>query len=424
LVICYSHIAHGAPNKHDTCGAHGEPLGPDEVKAAKANLGLNPDLDFQVPEKVRALFAARLARLQRLAAKWQRDFDEYSSAHPDWLAQWNQFFHDSIPDNLEATLAPFDPAKPIATRAASGKVLQELAVALPQLVGGSADLAPSTKTLMDKEKHVGPGAFEGRNFHFGVREHGMCAILNGMALHGGLRVYGATFFVFLDYCRPSVRLAAMSKLPVIYVFTHDSFYVGEDGPTHEPVEHLATLRCIPGMTVIRPADANETAAAWAVALRNKNGPTALLLTRQNLPVLDRKVYPPAATIQKGAYTMWQTRDGAPDLLLIASGSEVELALRAAKALPGARNARVVNMASWELFDQQPKAYRDEVLPPACRKRLAIEAGSSMGWHRYVGSEGTTLCLDRFGASAPYAVLAKQFGFTPERIAEIVQTQLA
>ena len=423
LIVCHSHIAHGSPNKHDTAAAHGEPLGAEEVKAAKRNLGLDENQDFQVAPRVRELFAARLAEMQRKCTRWERAFKKHAAANPTFTGQWKTFFDDYIPEDLAELLPAFDPAKALATRAASGAVIQTLARYIPQLVGGSADLAPSTKTLIDNGGHVNRGTFCGRNLHFGVREHGMAAIMNGMTLHGGLRVFGATFFVFLDYCRPAVRLAALTKLPVIYVFTHDSFHVGEDGPTHEPVEQLASLRCMPNITVLRPADPTETAAAWVAALKNKSGPTALLLSRQNLQVLDRGVYPPASMVEKGAYTLWQSREGAPDLLLLASGSEVELALQAGKTLAAGLCVRVVSMPSWELFERQPQAYRDDVLPPGCRRRLAIEAGTSFGWRKYVGDAGRTLCLDRFGASAPSKVLAEKFGFTAGRIVETVRREM-
>jgi transketolase len=424
IIICNSHIAHGSPNKHDTAGAHGEPLGPEEVKASKRNLGLDENKDFQVPDRVRELFASRLAELQRKCTRWERALKKHLAANPEWSTTWCQFMEDKLPENLAAALPVFDPAKPVATRVASGTVIQALAKVLPQLVGGSADLAPSTKTLIDNGGHVNTGAFAGRNLHFGVREHSMASILNGMTLHGGLRAYGSTFFVFLDYCRPAVRLAALTHLPVIYVFTHDSFYVGEDGPTHEPIEQLASLRIIPNMTTIRPADPTETGAAWVAALKNRQGPTALLLTRQNLAVIDRKIYPPAEMLEKGAYTLWQSGQGLPDCILIASGSEVELALAAAKELAAARNVRVVSMPSWEFFEKQPQSYRDEVLPPACTKRLAVEAGCSFGWRKYVGDQGRTLCIDHFGASAPYKILAEKFGFTVANVVATVKKELA
>ena len=424
LIIACSHIGHGSPNKHDTASAHGEPLGEDEVRASKRCLGLPEDTPFYVPERVREVFAVRAAKLRRMETKWNRIFKTYQSAHPDKAALWTLHAQNSVPQDLEQRLPTFDLATPVATRAASGTVIQVLAKAMPQLVGGSADLAPSTRTLIKDVESVGPGAFSGRNFHFGIREHGMAAIMNGMALHGGFRIFGSSFFVFLDYCRPAVRLAAIMKLPVVYVFTHDSFYVGEDGPTHQPVEHLASLRCIPGLTVIRPADATESGAAWVAALRNTTGPTVLALTRQNLPVLDRSVYPAASNVEKGAYTLLQTGDGNPDVILIASGSEVHIAMGAAHALAAEANVRVVSMPSRELFERQSRDYREDVLPPACANRLAIEAGVSMGWEKYVGTQGRMLCMDRFGASAPYQVLEKAFGFTADNVVAIFRSMIA
>jgi transketolase len=424
LVICRSHIGMGSPNKVDTAHCHGSPLGPDEVKASKKHLGLPEDKDFHVPEKVSALFAERRKQLERKAARWQKDFAKYSAANPDKAQLWKQHAEDIIPENLAALLPVFPLDKPLATRVASGKVIQALAKVLPQFVGGSADLAPSTMTLIENVPSVGPGSYAGRNFHFGIREHAMCAMLNGMMLHGGFRVFGATFFVFFDYCRPSVRLASIMKLPVIYVFTHDSFYVGEDGPTHEPVEHIAALRCIPGVTTIRPADPTETAAAWVAALKNKKGPTALLLTRHNLAVIDRQKFPPSVSLEKGAYTLWQSGQGTPDIILIGSGSEVELALKAGQELAKEANVRVVSMPSWELFEAQSDAYRQEVLPAACRCRLAIEAGVPMGWEKYVGEKGRILGMTQFGKSAPFKILAEKFGFTPENVIKIVREMRA
>jgi len=424
LIICHSHIAHGSPNKHDTAAAHGEPLGEEEVKASKRNLGLDENQFFVVPQRVRDLFAERSRRLQKIANAWENHLQRYCDQNPDYQRLWNSYFSDSLPPGLEDALPSFATDKPVATRVASGKVLQTLAPRIPNLVGGAADLAPSTKTIMEGAGHVNREAFGGRNLHFGVREHAMAGILNGMALHGGFRVFGATFFVFLDYCRPSVRLAAMMRLPVIYVFTHDSFYVGEDGPTHQPVEHAASLRCIPNMTVIRPADASETGIAWLTALRNTHGPTAILLSRQDLPVLDRSTLAPPALLANGAYTLWQSAPGCPHLILIASGSEVDLALRAARQLASTVCVRVVNMPSWELFERQPLEYRQEVLPPECVARIAIEAGVSQGWERYVGPLGAAICLDRFGASAPYKVLGEKFGFTVEHVVAVATKVLA
>ncbi|MBN1675502.1 MAG: transketolase [Kiritimatiellae bacterium] len=425
LIIGHTHIAKGSPTMQDTAESHGAPLGADEVKAAKQNLGLPADQDFYVPQAALDAFAERRRECAALREKWEKKFNSYRKRFPEKAALWDGAHEHRLPENLAGALPAFDPAAPIATRSASGKVMQGLAKLLPALVGGAADLAPSTKTILDGFAHVAPGSFGGRNLHFGVREHAMGAMLNGMALHGGFRVYGATFFVFVDYCRPAVRLAAIMGLPVIYVFTHDSFYVGEDGPTHEPVEQLASLRAMPGLTLIRPADATETAAAWLAALENTSGPTALLLTRQNLPVLDRTVYPPAALLKQGAYTLWQSREGIPQVLLIASGSEVALALQAAKELADSGPAiRVVSMPSWELFDRQPKQVQDDVLPPACTMRLAIEAGSTIGWEKYVGSAGRVLGMNRFGVSAPYKVLAEKFGFTPQNVVRIVREMVA
>jgi transketolase len=367
-----------------------------------------------VPDKVYTFFEERAAKLLRLQNRWARGLKTWQQADATRAELWRKHMQDELPADLDSLLPAFDPAKPLATRSASGVAINALCKHLPQLVGGSADLAPSTMTLMKGEGDIGPGQFAGRNFHFGVREHGMLAAMNGLALHGGFRVFGATFFVFSDYCRPSLRLAAIMKLPVIFVFTHDSFYVGEDGPTHEPVEHIAALRCIPGLTVLRPADPTETAAAWVAALKHKQGPVALLLTRHNLPVLDRTTLPAANNLEKGAYTLWQSGSGTPDLTILASGSEVDLALNAAKQFAGT-NVRVVSFPSWELFAAQPQAYRDSVLDPACRRRLVIEAGSAFGWERWIGRSGATVTMDRFGASGAYKDLAKAFGFTVENV---------
>ncbi len=420
LIICNSHIGRGSPNKEDSASAHGEALGKDEVKATKRNLGLPEDQDFYVPEKVRQLFDERLAQMKRKASAWQRNFKKYTETNPEKAALWKAHFEDQLPADWSSVLPVFDVAKPMASRAASGKIIQSLAQALPQLAGGSADLAPSTKTLIANTPSVGPGSFAGRNLHFGIREHAMGAVLNGMALHGGLRCFGATFFVFADYFRPSIRLAALMNLPVIYVLTHDSFYVGEDGPTHEPVEHIASLRCIPNVTIIRPADPTETAAAWVAALKNKTGPTALLLTRQDLEVIDRSKFPAAANVEKGAYTLWQSREGVPGLILIGSGSEVSLAMKAAQELAAETTVRVVSMPSWELFEKQPEAYRQEVLPAGVKVKIAVEAGIAMGWSKYTGNAGNCVCMKGFGKSAPYKELQKLFGFTVENVVSVAR----
>lgn len=422
LVICRSQIGWGSPNKAGTADVHGAPLGEAEIQLTKRRLGLPEDQPFYIPETVRERFAARARRVQRMANRWKRELKAERKACADYDRRWRTFSEHPLPDDLEALLPDFAPDKPMATRAASGKVIQSLARELPDLVGGSADLAPSTLTLMEGEASVAPGDYAGRNLHFGVRELGMAGVLNGMTLHGGFRVYGATFFVFLDYCRPAVRLSAIMKLPVIYVFTHDSFYVGEDGPTHEPVEHIASLRCMPNMTVIRPADPTETIAAWVAALKNHRGPTALLLTRQALPVIDRRRFPAARLLERGAYVLWQRRDTTPDLILMASGSEVSLALEAAEQVSEA-NIRVVSMPSWELFEAQSDTYRHSVLDPRCSRRMAVEAGVAFGWERYVGPQGCVIAMSDFGLSGPYKDLAKRFGFTPEAVVAGIRRML-
>ena len=419
LVVCRTTIGYGSPHKAGTAAAHGEPLGEEEVALTKQALGLPPDA-FHVGDDVRALFDARLDSLRRLSRKWFRLRKAAFKADPALADLWKRHYDDVIPADLADRLPAF--SEPIATRAASGKALQSLAGELPQLVGGSADLAPSNKTWLNGLPAVGPDSMDGRNIHFGVREVGMAAISSGIALHGGLRPYCATFFVFSDYLRPVLRVAALSSLPVVYVLTHDSFYVGEDGPTHEPVEQIMSLRSMPGITLLRPADAAETNEAWVAALRNHSGPSLLLLTRQNLPILDRSVCASAAGVRKGAYTLWQRSRGTPDLIVMASGSEVPLALEAAQSVPNA-NIRVVSMPSWELFEAQPQTYRDQVLPPECAKRLSVEAGTTLGWERYTGSRANCIGIDHFGASAPYRVLEREFGFTPDAVAARIRALL-
>lgn len=422
LVITHTHIAQGSPHLHDSHKAHGEPLGVEEVKATKKALGMPEDKDFYVPDAVRDLFAARARELESKVTAWEAAFKKYAAAYPDLAKLWDACMKQALPADLESQMPVFE--KPEATRVSSGKVMQKLAKALPWLVGGAADLAPSTKTLLEGFASVMPGKFEGRNLHFGIRELGMSAILNGMQLHGGFRVYGSTFFVFSDYCRPTIRVAALMNLPTIYVFTHDSFHVGEDGPTHEPIEQIASWRCMPNVSLIRPADPTEAAAAWLAALKNTRGPTLLLMTRQNLPVLDRSVYPAASNLEKGAYTLWQSGPGTPDLILIGTGSEVSLALDAAKELAKeGRNVRVVSMPSWDLFEKQSAEYKAQVLPGDCKKRLAIEAGSSFGWTKYIGCKGRTLCVDRFGASAPAKTIAEKFGYTTANVIKLAKEML-
>ena len=424
LIIGHTHIAKGAPKLQDSAESHGAPLGAEEVRATKQALGLPVDREFFVPDEVREIFARRRDELAARSQAWSRRFAEYGKAHPDAAAEYKRHYSPGLPAALKAGLAAFDPAKPLATRQASGAVLQALAKALPQLVGGSADLGPSNNTVLKGFPSVGPRSYAGRNLHFGIREHAMGAVMNGMALHGGWIPYGGTFLIFSDYFKPAIRLAAMMELPVIYVFTHDSIFVGEDGPTHQPVEQLAGLRAIPHLTVIRPADATETAAAWLAALENTKGPTALVLTRQAVPVIDRSKFPSADLLRQGAYVLWQSRDGVPDLILIATGSEVGIALEAARDVAGeGANIRVVSMPSAGLFDKQPADVQERVLPSGCALRLGVEAGCTAGWAGYVGPKGRMIGLDHFGASAPYKVLAEKFGFTAANVARVARDML-
>lgn len=421
LVICRTVIGKGSPHKAGTASCHGAPLGADEVRLAKQGLGFDPDQTFVVPEGVRELFAKRAAKMRRQWKKWEREAKAAFAADPALQAAWEAHRDQPVPA-LDGLLPAWGD-KPISTRAASGKVLNAIAPAVPWLVGGSADLAPSNMTYLNGLGDVAKGAFAGRNFHFGIRELGMGGILNGLANHGGLRPYGGTFFVFSDYVRPTLRVAALMGAPVIYVLTHDSFHVGEDGPTHEPIEQLPALRAMPEVCDLRPADATETAVAWQVALARRDGPTCLMLSRQNLPVLDRTALAPAEGLAKGAYVLWQRDPAAtPDAILIASGSEVSLALQVAQA--DARNIRVVSMPSWFLFAKQDRAYRDEVLPPAVTKRVAVEAASPFGWERFVGPEGRVLGMEGWGASGPAGKLAEHFGFTPARLAALLNDCLA
>ena len=422
VIICNTTIGFGSPNKAGSHDCHGAPLGEDEVALTKDALGLPPEA-FHVPGEVSDLFAQRAAAMEEVEAEWNELFSRWSSDYPARLSEWKQAMGQELP-NLDALIPSFEAGESLATRASSGKIIQSLADAIPYLVGGSADLAPSNNTYMKAYSDIGKDHFEGRNFHFGVRELGMAAIMNGIQLHGGLRVYGGTFLVFADFLRPAARLAALMGIPVIYVFTHDSFCVGEDGPTHQPIETAASLRMIHNLTVIRPGDANEVKEAWIAALQNQTGPTALLLTRQGLPTLDRSVYPAASGLHQGAYMLWQSGEGTPEVLLIATGSEVELALNAAEKLAEESvNVRVVSMPSCELFEQQDAAYQESVLPDACDLRVAIEAGTSFGWERYVGRKGAMICKDDFGASGPYTVLLEKFGFTIERVVETAKNLL-
>ncbi len=419
LVRVRTHIGHGSPNKADTADAHGAPLGPDEVARTKDALGWPREPAFRVPDAAREPFAAAARRGAAARAEWLELVGRYRAEHPDLAAELERRLAGSLPDGWADAVPAFAPdPKGTATRAAGGKVLGALAPVLPELVGGSADLAPSTKTVLPGEAAFSREQPGGRNVHFGVREHAMAAVLNGLANHGGVRPFGSTFFVFCDYLRPGLRLAALMGVPVIHVFTHDSIFVGEDGPTHQPIEHLASLRAVPGLVVLRPCDANETAEAWKLAVARTDGPTALVLTRQNLPVLDRTGLGPADGVRRGGYVLREAAGGtdAVRVILVATGSEVHLALEAADRLEAdGVGTRVVSLPSWELFDAQDGAYRDAVLPPAVTARVAVEAASPFGWERYVGTTGRIVGIDRFGASAPAGVLAERFGFTAERV---------
>jgi transketolase len=414
LILLRTHIAFGSPNKQDSADAHGAPLGKEEACLTKRNLGCPEDEEFCVPDVAASVTNACLERGQQAEADWTARFGAWADSHPDLADAWRVAMAGDLPDRWDAAPPVFAVGESIATRAASGKVLNAFAAAIPELIGGSADLAPSNKTVIEGAHDFQKDAYDGRNIRFGVREHAMGAVLNGMALHSGVRPYGGTFLVFADYMRPAIRLAALMRLPVIYVFTHDSIAVGEDGPTHQPVEHLASLRAIPGLTVIRPADGNETVQAWRQALRGTGGPTALVLSRQKLPVL-AETEDSRHRLDRGAYVLSDDA-GSPDLVLIATGSEVTLAMQAAKRIRAENVAvRVVSMPSWELFEKAGADYRESVLPTGCRHRLAIEAGSGMGWERYVGDDGAVVAVDGFGASAPGGVVMERFGFTIENV---------
>jgi transketolase len=419
LIAVRSHIGYGAPTKQDSAEAHGAPLGDDELDGAKKALGWPTEPRFLIPDEALAHMRAAVDRGRQAEATWQARFEAYAAAYPELAAEFAGRMAGELPEGWDANLPTFAPGKQLATRRASGQAINALAPNLPALIGGSADLASSTSTLVSGSSDVQKGDFAGRNLRFGVREHAMGAMINGMALHGGFIPYGGTFFVFSDYMRPAIRIAALTSVHVIYVFTHDSIGLGEDGPTHQPVEHLAALRAIPNLTVLRPSDANETVEAWKVAIA-REGPVALILSRQNLDILDRSVLAPASGLARGAYVLADTEgapSGMPDMILIASGSEVQVALGARDLLAQEGvQARVVAMPCWELFEGQPQAYKDSVLPPAVTARLAVEAGVRFGWDRYVGPQGDVVSIDRFGASAPVGVIWEKFGFTPQAVA--------
>jgi transketolase len=423
LILVRTTIGHGLPTVAGTEKAHGSPPGWEEIEQAKKDAGWPVERKFYIPDDVRDHFLSKIEEGQLKELAWDKQLASYTEAFPELAAEFKRRVEGHLPEGWESILPEF-PAdeKGMATRAASGKVLNALAEVLPELMGGSADLEPSNKTWINDEIAFQVGSQEARNMHFGVREHAMGAVVNGMAVHGGLIPYGATFLVFSDYMRGAIRLSALSAYPSIWVFTHDSIGVGEDGPTHQPVEHVASLRVIPNLVTLRPADANETTQAWRFAIKHDRGPVALVLSRQKLPVIDRKIFASAEELNKGAYVLADLGDDNPDLILMASGSEVGLILRAAKNLAAEGvNLRVVSFPSWELFAEQDQAYRDQVLPPGIKNRLAVEAGSSFGWDRWVGDQGRIIGIDKFGASAPGDRVMHEYGFN---VAHVIEEALA
>ena len=423
LIIVHSHIGYGAPHKQDTAAAHGEPLGDEEARLTKEFFGFSPDEFFVVPDGVQKHFQANLGkRGAHLRKEWDQLFERYRAQYPDLGDQVDRLQNRELPEDWEKALPTFPPdSKGVSTRVASGKVLNAVAEKVPWVIGGAADLAPSTKTRLtfefagDFEPPGTGGDYRGRNFHFGIREHAMCAAVNGMTLTG-LRAFGSGFLIFTDYARGSIRLASLMDLPVIHIWTHDSISVGEDGPTHQPIEQVASLRAMPGMTVIRPADANEMVEAYRVIMSLKDRPTALICTRQNLPTIDRSKFAPASGLAQGAYVLADPPDGQPEVILIGTGSEVSLCLTAFEKLSAEGiKVRVVSMPSWELFDEQSQDYQDRVLPPAVTARVSVEEASPLGWHRYVGSRGIVLGMKTFGMSAPIKVVAEHFGFVPDHV---------
>ncbi len=417
LIVCKTRIGYGSPNKEGSSSSHGAPLGEDEIRLTKKNLGWDPDAKFYIPEEVLSHFRSSVEKGEKLEDKWNSKFKEFKKNHPESASEFEAMLSRSLPENLEELLPVFDAdEKGLATRKASQQVLDSIAAHIPQLFGGSADLKASNLTGLKDKGDFQAGSYEGQNVNYGVREHGMGAALNGIALHGGLIPFGGTFLIFSDYCRPAIRIAALSKIPSIFVFTHDSIGLGEDGPTHQPIEHLAALRAIPNTLVLRPADANETVWAWKTALENENGPSLLALTRQSLPTFDRPEYAPASMVQKGAYILKDAADGKPDVILMGSGSEVSIAMEADKELTSKGiNVRVVSVPSWELFRNQPDDYKEKVFPESVQKRVAVEAGVTLGWKQWLGKEGVVIGLDRFGESAPYEDVYKYLGITSENI---------
>jgi transketolase len=420
LIMVHTTIGFGSPKKAGTCEAHGAPLGPDEVKATKKNLGWDPEKSFYIPEEAQAHLCSALDRGTKAEAEWQKRFEAWASQNPELAKEWSQALKGELPAGWESGLPVFTVKDDIATRQSGSKVLAGIAGKIPWLLGGDADLSCSTLTGLP-----GLGDFDGqtglgRNIHYGVREHAMGAIANGMTYHGGVRTFTATFFVFSDYERPAVRIAALSKLPVTFVFTHDSIGVGEDGPTHQPVEHLTSLRLIPNLWVFRPGDANEVAEAYRAAMKRTDGPVTIILSRQKMPTMDRSKVAPAEGVQKGGYVLSEATGGAPQAVLIATGSEVMLAMAAQEKLQAQGiPTRVVSLPCWELFAAQSREYQDLVIPRSVKARVSIEAGTTLGWERFVGDQGVTIGIDRFGASGPGGTLMKHFGFDADSVVRAV-----
>jgi len=425
IIIGKTIIGHGSPKLQGTPKAHSDAFGPEEVAATKRNLGWPEDAQFLVPQRVKDFFADKRKTWAKEEADWNKLFAGFKAKNPEKAQLWQDFLDKKLPANVESLLPVFPAGKAVATRNAGGDILKVIFGAVPNFLGGSADLAPSTKTWIKEFGSFEKDNYGGRNLHFGIREHGMGTIVNGLAYYNGLIPFGSTFFVFTDYMRPPIRLSALSGIQTIYVFTHDSIFVGEDGPTHEPVEHLAALRAIPRIHVIRPGDANETSYAWLAALHYKTGPTALTLTRQNIPTFDRTKTAPASGLLKGGYTLWESKAGAtPEIILIGTGSELALAYDAGQKLAAeGKSVRVVSLPSWELFEKQDQSYRDSVLPPAVTKRVAVEAGIHMGWEHYTTTSGKFVGVDKFGASAPYERLQKEYGLTIDHVLEVAKSLL-
>jgi len=426
LIICRTHIGYGSPNKQDSAASHGAPLGEEEVRLSKENLGCDPDKHFFVADDVLAHFRTAKKEGIKQYENWKGKVEQFGTSFPEKEKQFRQQIGRSLPDNLAELIPVFDADENgIATRSASGTVINALAAEIPAMVGGSADLTGSNKTWINDAEILDHQNYAGRNIHFGVREHAMAAAMNGMSLHGGIIPFGGTFLIFSDYCRPAIRIAALSHIPSIFVLTHDSIGLGEDGPTHQPIEHLMSLRAMPNVLMLRPADANEVAWAWKAALENVDGPSLIALTRQSVPVFDRSECSPASGVMKGAYVLADSASENPDAILMASGSEVQIMMEARKVLKNKGiNVRVVSMPSWELFEQQDEKYRDEVLPASVEVRVSVEAGATLGWERYIGDNGTAIGLNHFGASAPYEKIYEAFGLTSERVVREIMKLLS